>query len=371
MKGVPRSFQLFPQRCLARSIAAVAVAAGIAAITLTAAETSPGSTPSVTLAAGAQNPGTNAAQVEIECRFIELPDAQMRELNLPRSAAFTYKPPTAAPGDPEHLGIGAVLDETEGQDFLRKLNDTEGADLLSAPRITTRAQVRAVIEIVREFRYPTEYERKDGKLVGTAFETRNTGVTVAVEPTVGENEEIDLKLEPEVVEFLGFKSYPSGTAMPAKPKPGDKLIHRLTQPRIPDPPFAPDETRQPVFHTRKLSTSISVFTGQTVVFQGIAAAEQVKDFELPSAGRQLLLLVRAKLVKPIEAPPSPERRLEAPPAVAPPAASAEMPNAIPVERKPGYVVSPHAPQAGYIDVRGFPAGTEVKCPYSGKFFRIP
>ncbi len=43
----------------------------------------------------------------------------------------------------------------------------------------------------------------------------------------------------------------------------------------------------------------------------------------------------------------------------------------PVAGKPGFVTSPHAPYAGYVDVRGFPPNTEVKDPYSGKIFLVP
>jgi hypothetical protein len=35
------------------------------------------------------------------------------------------------------------------------------------------------------------------------------------------------------------------------------------------------------------------------------------------------------------------------------------------------VTSPYAEYKGYIDVRGFPPGTEVKDPYSGKSFLVP
>ena len=43
----------------------------------------------------------------------------------------------------------------------------------------------------------------------------------------------------------------------------------------------------------------------------------------------------------------------------------------PVPGLPGFATSPHAPYAGYVDLRGFPSGTEVKCPYTGKTFLAP
>ena len=49
----------------------------------------------------------------------------------------------------------------------------------------------------------------------------------------------------------------------------------------------------------------------------------------------------------------------------------ELPYAKPVPGKPGFVTSPYDPYKGYIDVRGFPPGTEVKDPYSGKTFLVP
>ena len=43
----------------------------------------------------------------------------------------------------------------------------------------------------------------------------------------------------------------------------------------------------------------------------------------------------------------------------------------PVPGKPGFVTSPFAPDKGYVDVTGFPPGTEVEDPYTGKTFLTP
>ena len=43
----------------------------------------------------------------------------------------------------------------------------------------------------------------------------------------------------------------------------------------------------------------------------------------------------------------------------------------PVPGKQGLVTSPFSPDSGYIDVRSFPPGTEVKDPYTGKIFLTP
>ena len=49
----------------------------------------------------------------------------------------------------------------------------------------------------------------------------------------------------------------------------------------------------------------------------------------------------------------------------------DLPYGIPVPGKQGLVTSPFSPDSGYIDVRSFPPGTEVKGPYTGKSFLTP
>ena len=49
----------------------------------------------------------------------------------------------------------------------------------------------------------------------------------------------------------------------------------------------------------------------------------------------------------------------------------DYPVGTPVTGKPGFVTSPYKPYAGYVDVRGFSPGEQVKDPYSGKIFLVP
>jgi hypothetical protein len=49
----------------------------------------------------------------------------------------------------------------------------------------------------------------------------------------------------------------------------------------------------------------------------------------------------------------------------------ELPYGTPVGGKPGFVTSPFAPDSGYVDVTGFPPGTAVEDPYTGKIFLTP
>ena len=76
-------------------------------------------------------------------------------------------------------------------------------------------------------------------------------------------------------------------------------------------------------------------------------------------------------------PPPPDKPKDSPPPAAggntpPPAATAnELPYGVPVPGKKGFVYSPYDKSAGFVDVRDIGPGTKVRCPYTGKIFRVP
>ena len=232
--------------------------------------------------------------------------------------------------------ISGVFTDPQFQLVIRALNQRKGVDLLSAPRVTTKSGQRAVIEIIREFKYPTEFDPPQipqsigsnitgSGLLGvgsqsqnnsfpvtpttpTAFEVRNTGVTLEVEPVVGpDGYTIDLNLVPQVVEFEGFINYGSPIQTTATNALGVTTTQILT----------PNVINQPIFSTRKVTTSVSIFDGNTVVLGGLMRedVQKVEDKvpifgDIPIIGRlfrssvdqhlkrNLVIFVSARLMKP-------------------------------------------------------------------------
>jgi general secretion pathway protein D len=250
---------------------------------------------------------------------------------------------------PGIFGLAGRLTDPQFQVVVRALNQKKGIDLLSAPRVTTKSGQRAVIEIVREFRYPTQFQPPQipqtvGALTTTTsntipsiislggtsttpvtpttptqFETRNTGVTLEVEPVVGpDGVTIDLNLVPQVVEFEGFINYGSPILSPSS-----SFFDTMTGGLITSPPsvITPNVINQPIFSTRKVTTSVSVWDGQTVVLGGLMREDVQKTEDrtpiigdIPIVGRlfrtnvdqhikrNLIIFVTARLVNPAGQP---------------------------------------------------------------------
>jgi hypothetical protein len=45
--------------------------------------------------------------------------------------------------------------------------------------------------------------------------------------------------------------------------------------------------------------------------------------------------------------------------------------AIRIKGEEGMVLSPYAPDKGWVDIRGFPPETDVRCPYTGRIMKVP
>src|SRR5438874_168746 len=106
---------------------------------------------------------------------------------------------------PGTFGLAGGFTKPQFQVVIRALNQKKGIDLLSAPSVTTKSGQRAIVEVIREFRYPRTYtppqvpsiSSTSTAIVGGVvpvvvtpttpqdWETRNTGVTLEVEPVVG------------------------------------------------------------------------------------------------------------------------------------------------------------------------------------------
>lgn len=216
------------------------------------------------------------------------------------------------------LSLRGVLTNPELQMVVHLIDQRGNSDLLSAPRVTTINGVNAIIEVVNELIYPTEFDvtQNDIQVQGGTggegaapvfipptvipggFETRQVGVILNVTPTVSpDNYTINLVMLPEIAELVDWIQY--GTQVPI----GDQIF-------VVNMP-------QPLFASRNVTTSMIVWDGHTVVMGGLIREDKVyyKDKipllgDIPLLGRlfrsegtrsekrNLLIFVTARLVDP-------------------------------------------------------------------------
>jgi general secretion pathway protein D len=217
------------------------------------------------------------------------------------------------------LSLSGVLTNPELQMVLHALDQRGSSDLLSAPRVTTLSGINAVIEVVREIIYPTEFDVSENDIeiqggggatganvpfipptvIPGAFETREVGVILNVTPNVGpDNYTINLQLLPEIAELVDWIQY--GTTIGLEN--GTSFVVNMPQ---------------PVFASRNVTTSMTVWDGHTVVMGGLIREDLVTiNDKIPFLGdipllgrlfrnegnksdkRNLLIFVTARLVDP-------------------------------------------------------------------------
>jgi general secretion pathway protein D len=229
-----------------------------------------------------------------------------------RGLRFLEADMTEAEVTDDILSIASVLTNPELQFVLHMLEQTGHADLLSAPKVTTQAGEEATIKVVTEYIYPTEFEVTPiviafegaaipvgGVVEPGSFETREVGVILSVLPDVSpEGSMINLVMTPEVVSEPIWKDYGVSFTDPD----GNTISLPM---------------EQPFFHTRMVSTSVSIYNGATIAMGGMInewredADDKVPFFgNIPFIGRlfqskyeksekrNLLIFVTARLVDP-------------------------------------------------------------------------
>lgn len=215
--------------------------------------------------------------------------------------------------------ISSVLTNPELTMILHLLQQSGNADLLSAPKVTTRSGAEASIRVVTEYIYPTSFEVTGGSIgagaaaggVGAAavvtettvtpqdFATREVGVLLTVLPEVSpDGNMINLTMQPQVVTEPTWYQYGSTV----RRADGSEVTMNMPQ---------------PFFHVRSLNTQISIYDGATVVMGGLITEDLRKiNDKIPILGdipllgtlfrsksersvkKNLLIFVTAKLVDP-------------------------------------------------------------------------
>ena len=215
--------------------------------------------------------------------------------------------------------IRGILTDPQFQVVIKALSQKQSADTLSSPKVTTISGAQAVIRVVQEFIYPTEFAAPTvstsggGGNGGSAaagvtpstpggFQTREVGVLLNVTPSVGaDGYTINLTLAPEVSQFLGFINYGSPIGLAS----GNNVI------------TVANDIKQPLFASQNLQTSVVIWDGQTVVLGGLITEQMTKvDDKVPFLGdlpmlgrlfrsrvtqrskRNLLIFVTARLIDP-------------------------------------------------------------------------
>lgn len=148
------------------------------------------------------------------------------------------------------------------------------ADVLNAPKVTTKSGNEAVIKVVETHRYPLDYDVETGQRTAPVvkpqdWEDKDLGVVLKVEPTVDvENETIELELNPEITKFVGYDEYivgvnsyeTGGNNASTFVGDGRTLVAKV-----------------PYFKTRSISTQVTISDGSTVVMGGLVD-EQTDTF---------------------------------------------------------------------------------------------
>jgi len=207
-------------------------------------------------------------QVRVQVEFIEVPHTTLtRLLADPRTSA----------------------NDTDLRNELFTLSEKGGATVVETMLLVVSSGEKATVESIKEFIYPAAYEpaeihlTRDGKVdtidvkdhttgpTPSAFETRNLGSTLEVEPTVSFGGNLlDLRIVPEIVYHTGNETWTEW-----KDHRGDASI------------------RMPNLFSVRFNTAVNLVNGQTLF---IAALSPQGPDGFPDFTRKLMAFVRCDVL---------------------------------------------------------------------------
>ncbi len=243
----------------------------------------------------------------------------------------------------QFMRVNAFLGKADLSMILHMLSQRSDTDLLSAPKVLTRPSSLAVIKVVTEYIYPTDY---DVQLTSSSsggsqyshgssstlaivepqnFTMREVGVILQVTPTLTDDGNlIDLELETQVVDEPTWKNY--GMRIPfsgnnslqnfdgigdiftglaesitaigsgisselrkwiiqTEVEAAQDALDGLTASTSDNMTYYEAPMEQPFFHKREIKSSVSIYPGATIVMGGLITEQRkAMDDKVPFLG---------------------------------------------------------------------------------------
>jgi Flp pilus assembly secretin CpaC/tetratricopeptide (TPR) repeat protein len=201
---------------------------------------------------------------------------------------------------------------------IHALDNADSTEILSAPRLTTMNNQNAVIRMITEKYYPTDWDEAELETISTNGSnvpvftpsipqfggSTEEGIALQVRPRVEEdNYTIFLEMTPVIQEFIGWTDYSYSIPL------GD------------NGELYPNTLKMPIIEARYINTNVMSYDGETVVLGGVIRDElsMIEDQypilgDLPLIGRffqgkgkgskktNLLVFLTSRLIKPDGSP---------------------------------------------------------------------
>jgi len=243
----------------------------------------------------------------------------------------------------QFMRVNAFLGSADLSMILHMLSQRSDTDLLSAPKVLTRPSSQAIIKVVTEFIYPTDYDvqltssssSSSSSSSGSSsvlaivepqnFTMREVGVILDVTPNLTDDGNlIDLELDTQVVDEPTWKNYGMripftgnsslqnfdgiggiftglaesitalGTGLSedlrnwiiqSEVNAAQEALNGLTASTADNMTYYEAPMEQPFFHKRHIKSSVSVYPGSTIVMGGlITETRKAMDDKIPFLG---------------------------------------------------------------------------------------